>query len=505
MVNPNRKNTVQREIGARTDKTTNPEGGIAFVPGDRLKLYLQATTWLVGEPKFYKNSDTGIKELIRTVAAADPKFVLKLAVYCRNVLYLRTAPQVMLVECSLVEEAKPYVRKAASHVIQRPDEMATCVAYLTDMIGDIGDKAAKGSMPACLKKGLADAFSKFSEYQLQKYNTQRRAVKLKDVIRLVHPKPADEGMSAMYGRLVSDKMEIPKTWETIISADGSSTESWTRAVKVMPYMALMRNLRNLLENEVDLDSFIPKLTSEKLILKSKQFPYRFFAAYREVSRIEGFDVSLTLKSIEKAMEISVRNVPPLAGRTVIVADNSGSMQAPMSDKSKVERVDVANLSLTIASRICERHLTASFASEFKTFNLSPMNGMIGSMETVRALDVGYSTEGWKIMKYLLDKGHNVDRIIIFSDMVMYDKDHQQGWYAPEHSFYESLAEYRRKINPKVWVYLFDLSGYGTIQVPEGDPRTVMIGGFSDAIFRYFGICESERDKQLADVESIIDL
>ena len=474
---------------------------MAFVPGDKLKLYLQATTWLVGEPKFYGDKDNDIKELIRAVASEDPQYVLKLAVYARDVMHLRTAPQVMLVECSLIAAAKTYVRSATRRIVQRPDEMATCVAYLISKIGHLGDRATKGSMPACLKRGLADAFRKFSEYQLQKYNTQRRSVKLRDVMRLVHPKPMDVEQSAMWKRLIAGTLATPETWETIVSESGSNTESWTRAARVMPYMALLRNLRNLIQNGVDPDKYIHKLNDERLILKSRQFPYRFFSAYREVAKIEGFDSPIMLGAIERAMATSIRNLPRLPGRTMVAADNSGSMGANMSERSDVEYRHVANLSLAIASTICEKYLTGSFASEFKTFNLPPGLGLISAMNAVGNVDVGYSTEGWKVVNHLLENKIHVDRIIIFSDMVLYDKDGLVQW-GQTRSLYEELQKYRRTINPKAFLYLIDLSGYGTIQMPESDKNTALISGFSGAVFNFIGRFEAGPDSQLKAIDAI---
>lgn len=45
------------------------------------------------------------------------------------------------------------------------------------------------------------------------------------------------------------RIEIPKTWETLLSAKGNNAETWTDLIlnHKLPYMALMRNLRNILK------------------------------------------------------------------------------------------------------------------------------------------------------------------------------------------------------------------------------------------------------------------
>ena len=55
---------------------------------------------------------------------------------------------------------------------------------------------------ASMKKGLADAFGKFDEYQFAKYNRQNKAVKLKDILALVHPKPNDDEQSDLWRRVL---------------------------------------------------------------------------------------------------------------------------------------------------------------------------------------------------------------------------------------------------------------------------------------------------------------
>ena len=49
-----------------------------------------------------------------------------------------------------------------------------------------------------------------------------KAIKLRDVIRLAHPKPGSEEQSALWKRLVNDELKTPDTWEVAISACGGN-------------------------------------------------------------------------------------------------------------------------------------------------------------------------------------------------------------------------------------------------------------------------------------------
>ena len=45
------------------------------------------------------------------------------------------------------------------------------------------------------------------------------------------------------------KLDIPKTWETELSDKGNKKEVWEQLIlsNQLPYMAMMRNLRNILK------------------------------------------------------------------------------------------------------------------------------------------------------------------------------------------------------------------------------------------------------------------
>ena len=83
--------------------------------------------------------------------------------------------------------------------------MLEILAYYTQKYGD-------KKLPNSLKKGLAKAFAKFNEYQLAKYNKKGK-VWLRDILRIAHPKPANDVQAALWGRVASDTLRPPETWE----------------------------------------------------------------------------------------------------------------------------------------------------------------------------------------------------------------------------------------------------------------------------------------------------
>ena len=91
-------------------------------------------------------------------------------------------------------------------------------------------------------------------------------------------------------------------------------------------------------------------------------------------------------------------------------------------------------------------------------------------------EVGHSTNGYLVVKHLLDTKEVVDKVIIFTDMQLWNS----------HSYYsdgnlKTQWNQYKKIAPDAKLYLFDLAGYGnTPLVLDGDVR--MIAGWSDKIF-----------------------
>ena len=123
------------------------------------------------------------------------------------------------------------------------------------------------------------------------------------------------------------------TWEFMVSKFGNKPEVWEAAK--LPYMATLRNLRNLNECGI-VDKYLPFITDPESIRRSKQLPYRFYSAYCELK--DAGAPMRVLAALEQALSISVENVPNLPGKTAVLIDASGSMEAPLSDKSSVSRM-----------------------------------------------------------------------------------------------------------------------------------------------------------------------
>ena len=499
----NKKKTTASILAQHPSKTSNLAGGTAFTTDPLTTLYSYVCTNLVNEPKFYKEINDTVKKisdvpetahlrnLINQAAEIDPEFILQLATYSRNHMNLRTISLVLLVESSLHPKCKKYVRQYTPSIVSRADELMEATAYLQNRIGHLGNKASKGSMPASLKKGLAESFDNFDEYHFAKYD-RKGLVKLKDVVRLVHPKPRNAERALLYKRILTDELKTPNTWEVVISTKGSTPEQWESIAPKMPYMATLRNLRNFLDHNIpSLPSIAKKLSDPEAVLRSKQLPFRYLSAYREIQSHQNRHTSKILDALQSCLDVSCDNLPTLDGITLIVADNSGSMDSPLSTHSKVSLKDIANTLLCVMHKTCTDSITGVFADNFKTVNLSSRDGVLTNIEKVKQVYVGSGTYANTIFDYLLSKKVKVDRVILLSDMQCYEKSSPvfNIGNAPLASL---VHKYRSSINPKMRFYSIDLAGYGTVQVPQDDPSTVLLAGWSERVLEYIQMFEENK-------------
>lgn len=330
------------------------EGAAAVRTTNEQKLRRSVLSCMLFEDTFYEDGQS-IAERIKTLAALVPaEKVADLAVEARTKFKLRHAP--LWLSLALFE-AKPDGKnrlaggRALENVIQRADELSETLAMWW--------KNGKRPIPNQMKKALAKAFTKFNEYSLAKYN-QSNAVKLRDVLFMVHAKPQDEAQAQVWKRLVNGELATPDTWEVAQSATKGDVEQkraeWTRLLteNKLGALALLRNLRNISEAGVDMK--LVKETLKKLDV-SRVFPYRFLTAVKYAPVLGA--------ELEQKMFECVGNMEKLAGKTAILVDVSGSMNVPLSGKTETTRIEAACGLAILARELCEEAVVISFSNEAK--------------------------------------------------------------------------------------------------------------------------------------------
>lgn len=376
---------------ARAPGPRTHEGGPAVpVTSPIAQLRRSVMSCLLWEDEFYEGGAKiadRIATLARQVSVED---LAKLCVETRTVANIRHASLWLLV--ALIERGRgqPIVSNAIAQTILRADEMAELVTMYW--------KDGKKPLAAQLKKGLAKAFRKFDAYALGKYDREK-AVRLRDVLFLCHPKPRDGEQEAVWKALVDGTLATPDTWETELSAGKDKKATFERLLSEgkLGYLALLRNLRNMVEAQVDTTLIRQTILARKGA--KRVLPFRYTAAARVVPQLEPV--------IDQALVASLDEMVPLPGRTIVMVDVSGSMNAPLSSKSDLSRMDAA---ATLASIIHGDVRIVTFSNGL--CEVPPRRGMAGVDAIIRSQTHGGTYLGAALT--LVNKLPH-DRLVVVTD------------------------------------------------------------------------------------------
>ena len=456
---------------AQTIKTANKSGHAAYSMRDKSKLVTQVLTSFFNEKKFYGDNSTEIQETIKRVIDTDPAFVAKLAVFARREFNMRSVSHGLVAYLAHEVNGKPYAKEAVKAVCLRGDDATEIMACYISMFGK--------PIPNSLRRGLKEVVEGFDEYTLAKYKGDGKSVKMRDLLCLCRPEPKNDEQSAAWKKLLEGTLDPPMTWEVELSRNGNNKETWERLIASgkVGYMALLRNLRNILNTKPDnLDVVLDKLGDPAAAKKSRQLPFRFLSAYKEVQEIAD---SRVLDTMESAVEASVENIPKLDGTTVIAVDTSGSMSSEISSKSKVRCYEIGKMLGMMASRICENSYFYTFDTQIKKEAVSSKSAIL---ERVSRASCGGGTRMSLPFEKMIADGIKADRVIIISDN---ECNSSYGWSRKP---VQALAdEYRRLSGNDIWVHAIDLQGYGTQQFHGA--KTNIIAGWSEKVLEFIKLAE----------------
>lgn len=323
----------------------NFEGAPAVPPGSPLKELRRAvSSCLLWESTFYEDGIEIADRIASLVPLCGTADVAALAIEARQRMGLRHAPLLLAVEMARHKPHRSSVRATVAGVVKRADELAELLTIYW--------RNGRCSVAHSVRHGLADALRGFDAYQLAKYDRDGK-VKLRDVLRLVRPKPANDEQRALWGKLVKGELESPDTWEVALSAGKDKRETFERLIaeKKLGGLALLRNLRNMVQAGVPRDAMRSALDSARF---QGVLPFQFISAARHAPGLEA--------DIEARMLESAAEMPKLSGTTVLLVDISPSMGVSLSAKSELTRIEAACALAILAREMCEDVRVFSFSS-----------------------------------------------------------------------------------------------------------------------------------------------
>jgi hypothetical protein len=500
-------------ISKQSDTRTH-QGGTGFTRPPKSELFLMATgAFQDGKNDFYETGmqrDHRLHHLVEQVVAEDRPWLVDFATWLRGPGNIRTAALMIAVDfvhrsLSLKAPEDGLNRQIINAVCQRADEPGELLACWTALYGR--------AVPKPVKRGLADAVRRlYSGRSLLKYDTASKGYRFGDVLNLVHATPdPDKPWQGELFRYALDRrhnpdtavppasnrtlvarkklMELPvdqrralvvgnggaelladaaMTWEALAGwLQGPLDKAvWEAIIPSMGVMAQIRNLRNFDEAGVSDEAAAPiiaKLTDPEVIAQSRQFPFRYLAAYQHAPSLRW------AYPLEQAINHSLANVPSLPGRTLVLVDRSGSMWTPLSGNSELNRADAAAIFGTaLALRAADADLvefgTTSRNVTYKdgesVLKILGRFGDLGGTDTTGAVRAHYRRH---------------DRVVIVTD--------EQASY----SYYGDPASQVPKDIP---VYTWNLAGYRAGHAPSGSDARFTFGGLTDQAFKLIPILES---------------
>ena len=485
----------------------NREWAPAYEYGPEHKLAQLAATGTLHED-FYSTAELQLVEVLEAARKVDPIFVAKAAVYVRSRGIMKDMPALLTAYLTVAE---PDVAvRVFNRVIDNGRMLRNFVQIMRS--GVVGRKSL-GTRP---KRLVLQWLERAPIGKLMQAATGSDP-SLADIVKMVHPKPADESRKAFYAWLIGkpyDVDELPpeiagfEAWKHYrngplpnvpfewLTAFDLSPQEWAELASRMGWQALRMNLNTLARKgafgvEGTAENVAARLSDEEALTKARVLPYQLMVALGSVS--EGVPLKVQA-ALEEALEASLSKVPALEGQVVVCPDVSGSMISPVTGyrkgaSSKVRCIDVAAL---VSAAVLRRNPNAQllpFEQQVIALTLDPRARVV--VNAAKLASIGGGGTNVSAPLALLNKHRaKVDLVVIVSD--------NESWVDARHVGATATMREWEKLKdrcPRAKLVCIDLQPYGTTQAASR--RDILnVGGFSDAVFETlstFAMGEGERD------------
>ena len=342
--------------------------------------------------------------------------VLDWAVELRTVYNMRLNPQVIMVRAAqhparveFNEKNPGKFTEAQKIVMSRADEPASQLTYY------LYKNKSKNNLPNILKRTWKAKLESLGKYQVAKY--KNTGLGMIDVVRISHAHSAVLDELMKNGTVAVD--ESDKTWENL----RSEKKSWTEILDTikMGHMALLRNLRNIFTEINDAEKAKKILDDLKAgVLGGKQFPFRYYTAYKMIEQSSINHKALVLDALEECMDISLENMPKLKGKTMTLTDNSGSAWGTIpSEYGSVTIAEIDNVSAVITAMLSDEGYVGVFGDRLEIIPIKKRDGILTQVKKVSSAGrgIGGGTENgiWLFFDQVLKTNEKYDNIFIYSD------------------------------------------------------------------------------------------
>jgi len=443
--------------------------------------------------------------VLMLASQVSPAFVARTAVYAREVAHMKDMPALLLATLSLRD---PDLFAAAfPRVVTNGGMLRNVVQILRS--GRTGRKSLGSRPKRLVQQWLANASN---EALVAAAIGQQPS--LADVIRMVHPKPADAAREALYAWIVGrsyreDALPLVVQAYEAFKRDPSrvlpalpfqyytslplTRTHWTALARAASWQTLRMNLNTFARNGVFEDAAVVEEVAARLrdagaIARARVFPYQLLMAYRAAA---GLPVAIA-GALQDAMEVATRQVPVIPGSVAVAVDVSGSMSSPVTGYRRgattaARCVDVAALVAAALLRTNPQARVLPFDTEVRDIRLNPRDSVMTQADQLAALCGGGTSVSAPLARLNREKA-KVDLVVLVSD--------NESWRDTRSGATQTMREWVQLKTrcPQARLVCVDLQPNATRQTVERED-VLHVGGFSDAVFELLAAYAGEGSTQ----------
>lgn len=515
MVNTQLFQTLRGKLLPAVD-TVNHHGAGAYALSPRHQLAQFAATGCLNAT-YYANAEAQLATVMELCEQVEPEFIAKTAVYCRERGYMKDMPALLtavLASKSLTLFAAVFGRTITNGKMLRN--------FAQVMRSGAAGRRSLGTRP---KKLIQHWLNTASEQALLSAAVGQQP-SLADVVKMVHPKPAEPWRAAFFAWLIGKPymlddlppsvrafecykrdrtLPVPNVPFQMLTALELDTAAWTQIARQGGWQMVRMNLNTFARHGVFDVPGMPEYIADVLrdphaIAGAKVFPYQLMSAYVAA----GDNIPGVVKAaLEDALDLALSNVPTLSGRVVVCPDVSGSMQSAVTGyraggTSSVRCIDVAALTAAALMRNNPSTRVMPFEVTVKDVQLQADAGVLHNARTLASIGGGGTNCSAPLTQLNRERAK--------ADLVIFVSDNESWIDATRRGASATMKEWNifKQRNPGAKLVCIDVQPHGTSQAPE--TRDILnVGGFSDDVFKILAAFASGQlgaDHWVGEIEAV---
>ncbi len=488
-------------LHANDTDTVNAAGGVAYQLEAKEALAQFAVTNTFGGSFYATGADqlSALKDLVLNVT--DNAFIARLAVYSRKQGHMKDMPAYLL--AVLATRDTQLLKQVFGDVI---DNAKMLKNFVQIMRSGVTGRKSLGTVP----KNLVRAWLRNRNGNQLVNDNVGGTPTLRDVIRMVHPRPMDKAQEAMFGYILGKEVatemlptslqqlkafhagktqEIPHVAFQLLTGQSLTSAQWTQIAYDASWQMTRMNLNTFLRHGVFDDKAMvtriaDRLRDAKAIQRARVMPYQLLATYLNI------DTSIPRQirdALHDAVEVATEAVPVFEGKVVVAVDVSYSMNDSVTGHrgtatSKVRCIDVAAL---MASSILRKNPDAEvvcFENHVKSHTIDHRDTVLTNAKRLSDM-MGGGTNCSAAMEHIAQHHEDAATVIFVSDNESWaDYSGHCRWEMRRNGtrMADTWKRMQRK-NRQAKMVLIDVTPTVDSQNYTQD-NVLNVAGFSDAVF-----------------------